>query len=210
MNRRRVGLMMMVIGTLTVAAGLGLGLYNLWDSNRAGIQANAALNAIVQYQEMAASNQNTAAVQTEEPEPSKGPDWEMPMLEIDGLRYIGTVSIPVIDIALPVQESWSSALLGVSPCRYMGSVYERNMIICGHNYVTHFGRLGNLLPGDRVIFTDVKGSEFLYVVEEICTISGMAVEEMHRGDWDLTLFTCNFGGQARITVRCSLFENDEI
>lgn len=29
-----------------------------------------------------------------------------------------------------------------------------------------------------------------------------AVEEMTAGEWDLTLFTCNYDGRARITVRC--------
>ena len=210
MNRRRVGLMMMMIGMLAMAAGLGLGFYNLWDSNRAGIQADAALDVIVQHQEMAVSNQNTAAIQTEEAEPSEEPDRETPVLEIDGLRYIGTVSIPAIGVALPVQEGWSSALLGVSPCRYMGSVYERNMIICGHNYVTHFRRLKNLLTGDKVIFTDIDGNEFCYTVVAMETLAGTAVEEMESGEWDLTLFTCTLGGKTRVTVRCSLFENDEI
>lgn len=27
---------------------------------------------------------------------------------------------------------------------------------------------------------------------------------MKEGDWDLTLFTCTFGGQQRFTVRCSM------
>ncbi|MCH5261917.1 MAG: hypothetical protein J1F42_03305 [Lachnospiraceae bacterium] len=33
------------------------------------------------------------------------------MLEVDGYRYIGTVSIPVIGVALLVQEDWSLAQL---------------------------------------------------------------------------------------------------
>ena len=27
---------------------------------------------------------------------------------------------------------------------------------------------------------------------------------MTSGDWDLTLFTCTYGGQERYTVRCTL------
>ena len=75
------------------------------------------------------------------------------------------------------------------------------MIICAHNYVTHFGRLRNLLPGDQVIFTDIDGDEFYYTVAEMDTLPGTAVEEMESGDWDLTLFTCTMGGQSRVTVR---------
>ena len=29
------------------------------------------------------------------------------------------------------------------------------------------------------------------------------IEEMAAGDWDLTLFTCTLGGQARLTLRCT-------
>ena len=136
-------------------------------------------------------------------------DRELPVLEVDGYRYIGIVSIPVIDVTMPVQEDWSPALLKTSPCRYMGSPYQGDLIICAHNYATHFGRLKNLLPGDEVIFTDVEGNEFRYTVVELETLAGTAVEEMERGVWDLTLFTCTLGGQMRVTVRCELLENDE-
>ncbi|MCH5255666.1 MAG: sortase [Lachnospiraceae bacterium] len=127
---------------------------------------------------------------------------------MDGYRYIGTVSIPVIDVEQPVQEDWSLALLKASPCRYMGSPYQGDLIICAHNYATHFGRLKNLSPGDEVIFTDAEGNEFRYTVVELESLAGTAVEEMKSGEWDLTLFTCTMGGQARVTVRCDLLEND--
>ena len=207
MSKRSVGLVMMIIGILVVAVGLGLGGYNLWDNYRAGIQADIALDAIVRYREEAASDLN----ETPEMPPELPPDFdrELPVLEVDGHRYIGTVSIPVIDVALLVQEDWSLAQLKNSPCRYMGSPYQGDLIICAHNYTTHFGRLKNLLPGDEVIFTDVEGNEFRYTVVEQETLAGTAMEEMESGEWDLTLFTCTLGGQMRVTVRCDLLENDE-
>lgn len=207
MNKRCVGFVMIMIGALAVTAGLGLGAYNLWDNYRAGIQADIALDEIVQYQEkMAVAPHESPKVL---PDSSPNPDREMPILEVDGKRYIGTVSIPAVDIELPVQEDWSLELLSTSPCRYMGSVYDGDFIICGHNYATHFGRLGNLLPGDEVVFTDVEGNEFCYVVWEMHTIAGTAVEAMTSGDWDLTLFTCTLSGLSRTTARCKLIENGE-
>lgn len=215
MDKRRVGLLLMVIGILAVTAGLGLGGYNLWDNRRAEIQADAALDAIARYRkEIAASNLNKVPEMTPElpeetpPEPPEEPDAPPPVLEVDNRRYIGTVSIPAIGIVLPVQEDWSLALLRASPCRYMGSPYGRDLIICAHNYAAHFGRLKNLLPGDEVLFTDLEGAEFRYIVAELETLAGTAVEEMESGEWDLTLFTCTLGGQTRITVRCDLLEND--
>ena len=207
MSKRCVGLVMMINGILVVAAGAVLCGYNLWDNYRAGIQADIALDAIVRYREEAASDLN----ETPEMPPELPPDFdrELPVLEVDGHRYIGTVSIPVIDVALLVQEDWSLAQLKNSPCRYMGSPYQGDLIICAHNYTTHFGRLKNLLPGDEVIFTDVEGNEFRYAVVKLEILAGTAVEEMESGAWDMTLFTCTLGGQMRVTVRCDLIENDE-
>ena len=208
MSKRSVGLVMMIIGISVVAAGLGLGGYNLWDDHRAGIQADAALYAIVRLWEEAEITDPDEIPEASSELPSHS-DRELSVLEVDGHRYIGMVSIPVIDMALPVQEDWSPALLKTSPCRYMGSPYRGDLIICAHNYDTHFGRLKNLLPGDEVIFTDVEENEFRYTVVELETLAGTAVEEMKNGEWDLTLFTCTLGGQTRVTVRCDLLENDE-
>ena len=204
MSKRRVGLLLMIIGVLALAAGLGLGGYNLWDNYRAGVQADSILSVIVHHQTEA--NVQKAPLSPEFPPDT---DQELSVLEVDGYRYIGMVSVPVIDLELPVQESWSLAQLKISPCRYMGSPYQGNLIICAHNYTTHFGRLQNLLPGDDVIFTDMEGNEFRYTVVELENLAGTAIEEMESGMWDLTLFTCTLGGQARVTVRCKLLEKDE-
>ena len=206
MSKRYVGLVLMIIGISTVTAGFGLGGYNLWDNYRAGIQADTALYAIVQFWEEAEETEPNETSEASSELPSDS-DRELPVLEVDGHRYIGMVSIPVIDMALPVQEDWSLALLKTSPCRYMGSPYRGDLIICAHNYDTHFGQLKNLLPGDEVIFTDVEENEFRYTVVELETLAGTAVEEMKNGEWDLTLFTCTLGGQTRITVRCDLLES---
>ena len=203
MSKRRVGLATMIIGILTVTAGLGLCGYNLWDNHRAGTQAYAALDAIVRHQKEAADPNRTP------PGLSPDSDRELPALEVDGHRYIGTVSIPIIDVTLLVQEDWSPALLKTSPCRYMGSPYRGDLIICAHNYTAHFGRLKNLLPGNEVIFADVEGNEFCYTVVELETLAGTAMEEMESGTWDLTLFTCTLGGRMRVAVRCDLLERGE-
>lgn len=100
-----------------------------------------------------------------------------------------------MDLSFPVMSDWDYAKLKISPCRYMGFVYQDNMVIAAHNYPKHFGNLKDLKSGDEVIFLDVSGNEFIYVRSN-------AVEEMEEGDWDLTLFTCIAGGRARIAVRC--------
>ena len=199
MNKRRIGLAMMLLGTLALVAGLGLMGYNLWDNHRAGLQADAALQVIVRHQEEAVAA-----------DPDRAPELpaQPSVLEVDSRQYIGTVSIPAIGAQLPVQENWSLELLKAAPCRYMGSPYQGDLIICAHNYDSHFGRLKNLRSGNEVLFTDVDGNTLRYAVAELETLSGTAVEEIESGGWDLTLFTCTLGGQARVTVRCERLSDE--
>ena len=75
-------------------------------------------------------------------------------------------------------------------------------MIAAHNYRTHFGALGSLTAGAQIVFTDIGGNRFLYEVAEIEVLGATDVEGLLSGGWDLTLFTCNYDGRARVTVRC--------
>ena len=127
-------------------------------------------------------------------------------MEIDGVEYIGTLTIPALGLELPIVSAWSDALLDLAPCRYTGSAYLGDLIIAGHNYRRHFGPLGRIAPGDRVTFTDVDGNVFAYNVAEIQILKPTAIEDMLSEEWDLSLFTCTLGGQTRLTVRCEKAE----
>lgn len=194
MNRRKLSAVLISCGILLIVAALVLTLYNIMDDNRAKKEADSVLDQLGQY-----SNDLSDGMI---PDYILNPEMDMPTIEINGYRYIGTLSIPSLDIKLPVMERWDYARMKIAPCRYSGSAYLNNMIICGHNYTAHLGRLKNLQIGDTVIFTDVDGNEFSYEAQEIETLSETAVEEMQSGEWDLTLFTCTVGGRARMTVRC--------
>ena len=115
---------------------------------------------------------------------------------------MGTVSVPALELTLPVAAEWSYPQLRQTPCRYSGTAYAGNLVIAAHNYTRHFGRLKALSPGDEVVFTDVDGHVFRYQVAELETLAPTAVEDMTDSGWELTLFTCTIGGQARVAVRC--------
>ena len=51
-------------------------------------------------------------------------------------------------------------------------------------------------------FTDLDGMRYCYQVVKVETLEPTAVEEMSAGKYDLTLFTCTYGGASRVTVRC--------
>ena len=182
-------------GLLLIAAALFLTGYNLFDQMRA---QRSAAQAAAQLTE-----QLPQTSQTDVPDYLLTPEMEMPVETIDGVDYVGVLRIPALALELPVINQWSYPLLKIAPCRYSGSAYQNNLVLCAHNYASHFGNLKNLHIGDAVTFTDMDGNLFTYQVAELETLPPQATEEMENGDWDLTLFTCTVGGQSRVTVRCT-------
>lgn len=190
-----------------MGGGIGLGAYNLWDDNRAASEAGHVIDQISEIIIQHKSESNEIPPNTEQPEEEQpDPDREMPSVTVDGYRYIGIVSIPALAVELPIMEEWDYTRMKLSPCRYAGSVYRNDLIICAHNYRSHFGRLDDLQSYDDVYITDTEGNVFRYQVALTESLPGTAVEEMSSGNWDLTLFTCTYSGTARVTVRCRFIE----
>lgn len=196
MNKKIISAVLVSIGILLIMAAIALAGFNIWDDYRAGNMIES-IDKQLEIPEI-------QAVPNEIPDYVLNPDMDMPTVKIGGYEYIGKVRIPSLKLKLPVMDTWSYPQMRIAPCRYKGSAYLNNLIICAHNYASHFGRLKNLDIGDKVIFTDVDGNVFNYEVKHIDTLTGGAVEEMESGEWDLTLFTCTIGGRLRVTVRCSL------
>ena len=186
----RKGNLWMALGVVLLLGAIGLTLYNLWDAKRAG-DASAAILAELDDA-------------TPETDPALGLDSsrEMPTEIVDGFAYIGTIEFPALELRLPVMDTWDYDRLRVSPCRYSGSYFKDDLVICGHNYASHFSPIKYLEPGAEVIFTSVEGLELRYLVALVETVQPTAIEDMIDTDYDLTLFTCNPGGQTRCAVRC--------
>lgn len=194
MNKRK-GLWLMRAGAFLLTAAVLLTGYNIWDEQRAASGTEELLTHFM----------------TEIPEPDRpdaipdyllNPDMEMPTVEIDGNRYIGLIEIPSLDLILPVISTCDQGKLKIAPCRYSGTAYKSGFVIAGHNYRAHFLRIRNLTAGDVVEFIDIDGNRFEYTVAKSEILDPYAVEEMTAPDWDLTLFTCTYGGGERYTVRC--------
>lgn len=187
-KKTKQGIILMTLGLLLVAAAGGLFTYNRITDKKAGETADRLLNAVVENQDESSYDTNEKSER---------------IAEINGIEYIGVISIPAYNISLPVQSDWSLAKLKSSPCRYSGSVNSGAMIICAHNYQSHFGKLKYVQAGEKITFTDMMGMTYTYTVSEIELVNGYDVEEMkHNDGWDLTLFTCNYSGRQRITLRC--------
>ena len=186
------------LSILLMAASFGLYTYNVMDSNRAGAAAQTVVNQL--HSDMPAAG-NTESETASTPEPMPEPYKAMQTKMVNGQPYIGTLQIPALSLELPVIAEWSYPALRIAPCRYMGSVYQDNMILCAHNYSTHFGRLTELKVGDEAVFTDMEGSAYTYRMTAQEILPDTDPEAMEKGEWDLTLFTCTLGGKNRVTIR---------
>lgn len=56
---------------------------------------------------------------------------------------------------------------------------------------------------------DMDGVRSDYQVASVEVLAPTAVEEMTSGTYDLTLFTCTYGGRSRVAVRCQRTGEDE-
>lgn len=182
----------MIIGTVLVAAALSFFLFNQREAKMAEKNAAEVLARLMEYIDTYGKNENLADIY----------DPSMKAAEIDGYAYIGYLSIPDLNLQLPVMSQWDDTRLDIAPCRYSGTVKMDNLVIAGHNYEGHFGKISRLSGGNIVEFTDVDGVSYSYIVAAVDILEADAVEDMTAGDYDLTLFTCDYGGQNRITVRC--------
>ena len=197
--KKRRGSVLIALGVLLLLGALGFAGYNVLDARRAEQQADVVQSQLAQKIEQNKADKKALL-------PGQQPlGEEMPVEEIDGRRYIGTIEIPALDKKLPVLEDWSYENLKVSPCRYSGTYYTDDLVICAHNYSSHFNGLRWIEPGEEVIFTTVDGVQYHYIITTRETLFPTEVDRMinAQDDWDLTLFTCYIGGRSRCTVRCT-------
>ncbi len=213
--KRKLGIVFVVLGSLLILSALGLFLYNSWEQKQAGESVDRVMPQLVaaiqqRQEEVTKPTRPTLEEIPEEPDSevivTEPPEKQMPVVEIDGYGYIGFVGFPTVQVELPVMADWSDSQLELSPCRFAGSVYTNDMVIMGHNYRRHFRPLQNLRVGERVTFTDMDGVTIEYEVVVVDVLSPTDVEEMIAGEYDLTLFTCTFGGKSRVTIRCDQIE----
>ena len=202
MNKRRFGAGLMALGAILLAAAALLVRENHIEETEAGDRAQVVLGEMqrrLNY-ENGRIVKKTGGQSKEESAPQAA---ELPTMEIDGDEYIGIIELPTLDRSLPVMKDWSYPKLRRAPCRYWGSPEKGNFVIFAHNYSRHFGSIKDLAIGDPVQFVSADGRVYRYSVEKIETLEKGDVDKMVNSGYDLTLFTCTYGGRHRVTVRLS-------
>ncbi len=133
-------------------------------------------------------------------------DNEMKTVVINGHEFIGYISIPSLNLELPIMAETNYEKLKIAPCRFSGSAKADNLVIGAHNYSRHFGKIGDLRANDEIYFTDMDGNTYKYSVISIEILQPSDADILTNGEYDLTLYTCTYGGRTRITVRCDKTE----
>ncbi|SUB75141.1 sortase [Peptoniphilus indolicus] len=184
-----------VIGYIFFFLAVLLIFYNIYEDYSAGEKSSEVINEIEnktnRYLDEADVYRNLNGI-------------PMPTVKIGKYNYIGELSIEKLNTRLPVMEEWDYDRLKISPCRYSGSIYDKNMVIAGHNYKSHFGKLYTLNKGDRVEFLDVNKNIFNFEVINIEKLDPTNIELLinnENAEWDLTIFTCTLSGKERTVIR---------
>ena len=195
--RKQIGVICVILGVLCILSSGGFVVYNMQEDKNAEKTALSILDGV----------QNIIEEETTVHGGTEKLSTEMATVEVDGYNCIGILSVPVLNLELPVLKDWSYAKLKKAPCHYYGSYYENDFVIAAHNYKSHFGRLTELQAGDLVTFTDAGGTVHYYEVMILETLPKNATKEMITSGFDLSLYTCTLGGGSRVTVRCNVAED---
>ncbi len=195
---KKTGTIIIAVGLICLISAFGFYLHNQNESKTAGESAGKVLEeldeAVEEYKN------ESKAISEENSEENSA---EMPTVTIDGYDYIGYIEIPKISIRLPVMSEWDYDRLKIAPCRNFGSVFSDDLVIAGHNYTAHFGKLDNLTSGDSVVFADALGLVYSYTVQKLDTVAPKNVDAVQNSGYDLVLYTCTLSGTERTAVYCN-------
>lgn len=202
-----------VLGGLLLIASVILVLVNLRQDHQGKKSSEQILSALRQEIVVQPSDPQTIPVPQPpsadlfaEYETEEQPAVTEPTVLYEGREYIGILSIPALNLELPVLAEHSAENLKLAPCRYSGTAAQGDLILAAHNYRSHFGNLSSLSSDDQILFTDAAGEQYAYSVLQSETIDGYDINGMQAGaadGWNLTLFTCTLGGKSRVTIRAA-------
>lgn len=97
--------------------------------------------------------------------PEERRDNSMSVLSVDGTNFLGILEMPRYGSTLPVCAEWGS--VSKYPCCLSGSVYDRTMQIGATTQKGQYDFYREISVGDSLVFTDVEGNRFSYVVTDI-------------------------------------------
>ena len=173
---KKISAVVTLVGLILIMCAMAVLFHNKKEDNLAQKSSNTVLSSL--KEKIEESNLKTSDEEKD--------------LNKDLNQYDGYIKIPKLNLELPVMKKTTQANLKKSPCIYSGTAKDSNLIIAAHNYSAHFGKINQLENGDKV----------QYCVTAKEKINGNNSEQMQNENYALTLFTCDYTGRDRITIRC--------
>lgn len=193
--KNKIGKALIGIGVFLILAAFILVLYNFYREYNAKKKVEKYLPKLEQIIKDHSGGNNNA-----DNEKSSN------TMNIDGMNFLGILSVPSKNLELPILADYSYELLDTAPCRYSGSYDSDDLVIGGHNYRSHFSKLKSIKNGEEIFFTSFDGTVYKYSVLRVEILEPTQIEDLinkqNTDDWDLTLFTCTSSGAARCVIRC--------
>ena len=230
MKAKRIGVLLIVLGVVAALGAAGLWLYNDHEEKIAAEYSETMTQTLLSIIQPAApttgvGSTHPAGSTPDTPSPTGENagaasevtgetadeasvevqtllDGSIKYITVDQTTYVGILNIPSLNLSLPVNCVWSMASLRYTPCRFSGSIEKNTIVIGAHRLEGHFGRIDTLQEGTAISLLDVEGNEHNYIVSKIETVPPSATLSVVHSGYALTLFTCTYGGQARVVVRC--------
>ena len=133
MRKKTAGLVLAAAGAVLILSALLLLFHNRQEDRQAGERYQAVLEELRRVATDDATLPVGSLAATEGPEATQVP--EMPTAQIDGYDYIGTLTIPALELELPVMAQWDYDRLTIAPCRQFGTTQTDDLVIAAHNYI---------------------------------------------------------------------------
>ena len=210
---KKLGAIFVALGAVLIASALLLFLHNKQEDTRAGQEAELLMTQLRSVMEstreethpaeLAAPDAETTAEEDTQPTttgPTEPLDPEMPRVWMKGIDYIGYLTIPDLELELPVIADWTYERLQTAPCRQFGSSRTDDLVIAAHNYESHFGTLKNLEIGAQITFTDMAGIVNRSTLVRLEKLDPTNIDAVQYSGNDLVLYTCTPGGALRVTA----------
>ena len=142
MKRKNLAVLLICLGLCSCVSGAMLWQGNNAESEEAGeaaervfVQLAAEISAAAETGEHAGSYFAPYYAPLMEAVP------EMPTAVVEDSIWLGQIEIPALGISLPVLSEYTESGLRSAPCRYSGSCYTNDIVICAHNYASFFDKL---------------------------------------------------------------------
>lgn len=130
--------------------------------------------------------------------------------EIDGVKVVGRLEIPKIELVTYILEDTSKETLNKSVTKLCGPNVNGvgNLCITGHNYHNDkmFGDLKKIEVNDKIYITGTNGMKIEYVVYDTYTVYPKEVECLSQETFyerEITLITCTTGAIKRLIVKAT-------